>query len=161
MASVCPRPLACSTDYGTLTIDGWSLHTPAWCAWDLSELLSSPAHKGGNVPVERLAGFRARPQLPAETTYSVPLMFSGATDRTGTPHADGSAGLLTNRWALEEHLVTPIRNGTATLAATLTVPGVGVLTADVQPLRLGFELQPGGYARGVLVLQVPTGGFTA
>lgn len=164
MMPSCPVPLDCNDVYGRLVIDGWSLHTGAWCAYDLSDLFRSPAFKGENVPVDGEPGTSARSLLPDETTYSVPMMFSGAVDRTGTPHTDTDGGLLANRQAAVARWVDPIRNGTATLAASLYLPtpagGEVEWSAAVQPL--GFEdwqLLPVGYAEATLAVRVTAGGF--
>jgi len=161
LASLCPLPLDCSETYGRLTIDTWSLHTGAWCAFDLSTLTDSPEFRGENILVERLAGRVARPMLTDETTYTLPMLFSGAEDRTGTPWTSPAGGLLANIRALSDRIVEPLRDTDATLPATLEVPDPDDPDADltyvfdVQPLRIVKELLPGGYARGVLTLRVP------
>ena len=158
MADLCPLPIDCTDTYGTLTIDGWSMHTGAWCAHDLSTLYEGAEMRGENVLVESEPGRAARPGLDDETDYSLPMMFSGAVDREGTAHTEGAAGLMLNRQSFRARLIEPIRNGTASLPATLDVPGQGELTADVQPIRLDWTLLPGGYARAVLLLRIPKPG---
>lgn len=161
----CARPVDCTETYGELTIAGWSLHTGAWCAWDLSPLYSSPEFRLDNVLVETLPGRVARPGLTDETDYSLNLVFSGAVSRTGTPYAHHPGGLLANLRALEAQLVTPIRSGTAALAAELAVPDPDdaeetvVFEFDCQPLRLEWTLLPNAYARAVLELRVPVPEF--
>ena len=162
---LCPDPLNCSTIYGELTIDGWSLHTGAWCAWDLSTLFDDDTPRGDNVLVETEAGRIARPLLGDQRDLDLPMMFSGAVDRTGTVWANPAGGLSANRRAFRGHMIDPIRTGTATLAATLTVADPDdpnedvVLEADVQPLTLRWTLLPGGYARAILRLRIPAGVF--
>lgn len=154
----CPLPLDCSESYGTLVIATVPLQGPAWCAPDLSPLLESPAFRGENPTIERLAGRSARPIIDDETEYSIRLVFSGATDQAGVPHASGPAGLLENRRVFEDTYIRPIREGSATLAAELTVPDGGegdTYEFGIQPLRLTFELQPRSYALGVLRVRVP------
>jgi len=162
--AMCPLPLDCSEVYGELTIDDWSLHGPAWCAHDLSPLYESPELRGENVLVESLAGRIARPMLTDETEYALRMMFSGATDRTGTPYVNAPGGLHANRRAFTERLIDPIRNGTASLAAELVIPDENgdpiTLLFDVQPLRLEWRLLPNAYARAVLELRVPVPEFT-
>ena len=163
MADLCPLPVDCSDTYGELTIDGWSLHTGAWCAHDLSPLFESADHRGENVLVETLPGQQARSLVDDQTDYRLRMMFSGAVDRTGTAHPEGAAGLAANRRAFTNRLIRPIREGTATLPASLVEPdpaGPVTYTADVQPLRLDWTLLPGGYARAVLRLRIPAGAFT-
>jgi hypothetical protein len=161
VADVCPVPLSCSTDYGELVIADTSLHLGAWCAIDLSELYATAERRGENVLVEATAGRVPRPMLDDETDYSVPLAFSGAVDPDDVEHADPVAGLFANRDAFVATFIDPIRAGTATLPATLDVPGGGYpLAADVQPLELEWRLRPGGYAVGVLTLRVPAGRFS-
>jgi hypothetical protein len=157
----CPRPLDCSEVYGTLTIDGESLHRGGWCAFDLSSLYDSPEFRGDNVLVESEEGRVARPVVTDETDYSLPLMFSGAVDPDDAPYLYVAGGLLANREAFTATFVAPIRTGTASLAATLAVPDPydGTPTAftfDVQPLRLvDWQLLPNAYATATLLLRVP------
>ena len=163
-ADFCPRPLDCSEVYGHLQIDGWSLHGPAWCAHDLSALYEAPNLRGDNVLVETLDGRVARPMVTDETDYSLPMMFSGATDRAGVAYTSPAGGLIANRRAFYDRFIDPIRSGTASLAAVLDIPdpasaGTLSLTFDVQPTRLTWALLPGGYARAVLTLRVPVPAF--
>ena len=167
MTDLCAHPLDCSTSYGELTIDGWSLHTGAWCVPDLSPIYESPEFRGDNVLVETEHGRVARPIVTDETDYALRMMFSGAVDRSGTGWTNHAGGVLANRRAFVDHYIAPIRNGTAALPATLVVPDPdtvdGTLTFefDVQPLRLTWNLLPGGYARAVLRLRVPVPDFAA
>lgn len=158
----CPLPLNCGDTYGELTIDGLSLHGPAWCAWDLSPLYDSPEFRGDNILVERLDGKVARPVVTDETDYSLRLMFSGYSDQAGVPWGAPAGGVLANRQAFHDTYVAPIRSGTASLPATLEIPDPDDPNAtitylfDVQPLKLsGWTLLPNAYARGVLELRVP------
>lgn len=157
MAVDCALPLDCSDTYGALTIDGWSLHTGAWCAFDLSALYETADHRSGNVLVESLPGRSARPIVDDETEISLPMMFSGAVDREGTPLPDAAAGLFSNRAAFTARLIDPIRAGVASLPASLAVPDGTTLTGEVQPLRLGWNLLPNGYARATLSIRLPSG----
>ena len=162
----CPLPLDCSDTYGRLTINAASLHTPAWCAFDLSSLYDSPEFRGESVLVERLNGRQARPILSDETVYSLPMKFSGATNSAGISYSSPAGGLLANQRAFTSTSITPIRTGTSTLAATLQVPnpadpeGMLSFTFAAQPLRLfGWTLLPNAYARTVLELRVPVPTF--
>lgn len=161
MASVCPSPLDCSETYGRLTIDDWSLHTGAWCAFDLSTLTDSPAVRGENVLVETLNGRVARSGRPDEAEVDLPVMFSGAVDRTGAPYDVPAGGLLANIVAFVGRFIRPILDDTAALTAVLALPSPTTpettvdYTFDVQPIRLEKELLPGGYARGVLTVRIP------
>ena len=165
MASICPLPLDCSEAYGRLSIDGWTLHNGAWCAWDLGELHDSPATDGTNWYVEDRDGNIPQAVVLAETTYSIPVAFSGAVDRLGVAWANPAGGLFANRRAFEAHYIAPLRNGTASLPAVLQIPdpdtdGAWIdVAVDVQPTRLTWQLHPGGYARGVLTLVVPEQAF--
>lgn len=159
MAEICPLPLDCTDTYGRLEVDGWALQGAAWCAYDLSEIYESPNFRGVNWEVEDRPGTIAQPVLDGEQTYSLPMMFTGAVDRTGTPWGNPAGGLLANRRQFESHFIRPIRTGTASLPAILDVPdpdtaGVWLpAPVSVQPLRLTWRLIPGGYARGVLTLR--------
>lgn len=160
MAVICPRPLDCSQTYGTLTVAGWSLHTPAWCAHDLSPLLASSEVRGPNVPVETQPGQQPRPVVAHETDVSLRMLFSGAVDEAGGAYPNPAGGLDTNRRRFTAALISPIRSGTAALTATLTLPDDGIAGPQVyqfpvQPLRLEWELLPNGYARAVLQTRLP------
>jgi hypothetical protein len=157
----CPVPLDCSDTYGTLAIDGETLHRGAWCAHDLSSLYDSPEFRGGNVLVESEEGRVARPIVTDETDYSLPMMFSGAVDPDDSPYLYVAGGLLANREAFTAAYVTPIRSGTADLPATLSIPDPvdgtpTVWTFDVQPLMLtDWQLLPNAYATATLLLRIP------
>lgn len=159
----CARPLNCSDVYGELVIDGWSLHTGAWCAWDLSPLFESPLAKGENIDVPQIDGRVPRAWRDDETTVTLPMMFSGAVTMAGLAWDDPAGGLLRNLRDAEGRWVRPIRTGTPTLAATLTVPEPDgtdlVLSAAVQPTGLAWQLLPNGYARAALTLTIPSGRF--
>lgn len=163
--TVCARPINCTETYGELSIAGWSLHTGAWCAWDLSPLYSSPEFRLENVLVESDDGRVARPALTDETDYSLNMVFSGAESRLGAAYTHHPGGLLANLRAFEAQLVTPIRTGTASLSAELAVPDPSdagatiTFTFDCQPLRLLWTLLPDAYARAVLELRVPVPEF--
>ena len=165
MAKPCPDPIDCTDTYGRLQIDGWSLQGPAWCAYDLGDLYGSSNFAGDNWVVEDRPGAIAQPLLCAETTYSLPMVFSGAVNREGTPWANPAGGLIANRRSFEDRFITPIRTGTASLAAILDVPdpddpeGWIPLAIDVQPLRLSWQFTPEAYGRGVLTLRVPECGI--
>jgi hypothetical protein len=159
---LCPLPLNCSDTYGELVIDGESLHRGGWCAFDLSSLYDSPEFRGENVLVERLAGRVARPVVTDETDYSLPFMFSGAVDPDGDRYVRPAGGLLANRAAFLAAFVDPVRAGSASLPATLTLPDPHdgddhlVFVLEVQPLRLvDWQLLPGAYATASLLLRIP------
>lgn len=162
MASICPLPLDCSTAYGELTIDGWTLHGPAWCVTSLSDLRNSPSIRLDNIEVEDQPGTIAKSGLDDAEDYSLPIVFSGAVDRTGTEYANPAGGLFANRQALHDRLIAPIRNGTADLPAVLDLPDpddseatIGYV-GDVQPIMLrNWQERPGGYAVAILVVRVP------
>lgn len=165
-AEMCPKPLNCSGVYGDLTIAGWSLHTGAWCAHDLSPLFDSPEFRGDNVLIESEVGRSARTIVTDETEYSLRMMFSGAVDRLGAAYVNPVGGLLANRSAFVGQIIDPIRTATATLTAVLTIPdptdpaATIALEFDCQPIRLtGWTLLPDGYARTVLRLRVPVPTF--
>jgi len=155
----CPLPLDCATTYGALVIADVTLHGPAWCAHNLSSLYNSPAFRDANVLVESEEGTVARPIVDDETDYSLPMMFSGATNQAGAPWVNAAGGLLDNRQEFTDTFCAPIRSGIATLPATLTVPsglgGVTIYTFPCQPLALSnFALLPGAYARAVFELRL-------
>lgn len=139
--------------------DWQTMHRGAWCAADLSELLSSPALRGESKLIRGNDGRTFSRRRPDETTYSVPMVFSGAVDRNGNvkePH-DHEAQLETNRAWFEANIVEP--SWTSALNARLLMPDGNTRTATVM-CTFTWTVKPGHHALAVLSLTIPDAKFS-
>lgn len=149
--------LDCPPCGAELTLAGWSQHTGAWCAVDLSALLSGPETRGESVLVERLDGQVARRRRFDETTYTLPYVFSGAVDRLGDPHVDGlgdpvsaNVGRARNLLAFREQIVTAL-----VIAGSMEYDDGTTFAGTCIAERLEVEVKPGGLALASLRLVIP------
>lgn len=142
--------LDCPPCGAELTLAGWSQHTGAWCAVDLSELLSGPETRGDSILVERLDGRVPRDRKLDETEYVLPYVFSGAVDRLGTPYANADEGRASNLLAFRTQVVTAqVISGEMEWDDGTTYGGSCIAE------RLVVELRPGGLALATLRLIIP------
>lgn len=142
--------LDCPPCGAELTLAGWSMHTGAWCAVDLSGLLSGLEVRGEGVLVERQDGQVPKRRRFDSTDYSLPMVFSGAVDRDGDPHTDADEGLAVNRRAFRGQVVTA-----QVIEAQLAYPDGYVEVADAIATRLEWEVKPGALALATLQLTIP------
>lgn len=142
--------LDCPPCGAELTLAGWDQHTGAWCAVDLSELLSGPDMRGDSVLVEAQDGRSARARRPDETAYTIPMVFSGAVDRTGSAYADADAGRASNLLAYRAQVVTG-----QVIAGSMTYDDGTVESGDCIAEKLTVTLRPGGLALASLRLVIP------
>lgn len=142
--------LDCPPCGAELTLAGWSQHTGAWCAVDLSELLSGPETRGSSVLVERQAGRVPRARLFDETEYALPYVFSGAVDRTGTAYSAADEGRAANLLAFRAQVVTG-----QVIAGSMEWDDGTVQSGSCIAERMEVELQPGGLALASLRLVIP------
>ena len=143
--------LDCPPCGATLELAGWSQHTGAWCAVDLSALLSGADTRGDSVLVERLDGQVGRDRLFDETTYSLPYVFSGAVDRLGDPYGDADEGRAANLLAFRGQVVTA-----KLIDGELTYDDDTVFAGECIAEHLAVEVKPGGLALASLRLVIPT-----
>lgn len=149
------EPIDCGNPYGTLVIDSVSLHTPAWCAVDLSELWWTPEVRGENSLRPHQKGRKANPVRGEETRYSLPMVITGYCDQNGAVFGDFAAGLETNVRYLQTYVALPTNVGDGTREAVWTLPSGMTVTADVQVLGLRGALNPGAIYTPTLELRVP------
>lgn len=144
--------LDCPPAGGTLTLAGWSQHTGAWCAVDLSELLGGPDMRGDSILVESQPGRQARDRVADETTYTLPYVFAGAVDRNGTPYTECSydEGRASNLLAFRGQIVTG-----QVITGSLTHEDGTVVSGDCIAERLRVEVKPHGIALASLRLVIP------
>lgn len=155
---------AIDTVYGTLTINGVSMHTAAWQVLDVRPLYLPRAWRSGSVLIPGAAGRRPYPYRVDEAEFALPMWVTGVYDRTGAAHSNKFTGLQTNLEYLRANVLTPPAAPTAVLSATLLMPDASTRTADVQVL--GIDVAPTAAAnehpevfRAVLHLVIPSGRF--
>ena len=143
--------LDCPPCGAELELAGWSQHTGAWCAVDLSPLLSGADVRGGSWLVEDRHGQHPLPRRFNETTYSLPYVFSGAVDRLGDPYGDADEGRAANLLAFRGQVVTA-----EVITGTLTYDDDTEFSGDCIAEHLQVEVKPGGLALASLRLVIPT-----
>jgi hypothetical protein len=148
------NPASCN---GLLTVNGVSMHTPAWCMVDLGDLWFPAKTRGSNVLIPGAVGRRAYPVRADETTYSLPMLISGVVDQLGGPYPDAMVGLERNLVELAAVFV-PDPN-VATVSASLTMPSGAVRTAEVQIVGVKLGKQVGPVVRAIVEMVVPAGSF--
>lgn len=155
-------PLNCNDCYGSLTINGVSMHTPAWCVTDLSELWGSFEYRGSNRVIPGRRGRKPYVRRPDETRYSFPMVIGGYADQNGDVYYaeyddvysdtyDQECtvmyyqGLEANVSYLQQafHLDDPSDVSESVFDAEFTLPSGSVRTSRVQVLALRGQLHPG------------------
>lgn len=155
---------AIDTVYGTLTINGVSMHTAAWVVNDVRPLYLPNAYRGGNVVIPGASGRRAYPYRVDQASHSLPMWITGVYDRTGAAHSNKYTGLQTNLEYLRANILTPPTAPTATLSASLLMPDATTRTAEVQVLGVetrgvrASQEHPEVFL-AVLELVIPSGRF--
>ncbi len=152
-------PLETST--GTLTINGISLHTYAWCALDLRELYIPSQYRAGNVTIPGANGNRPYRYWIGEATHDIQMRITGLVDQSGTPNADPFLGYQTNLAYLKTNLLTPPVTGT--FAATISLPSASTISANVQVLGLQFQqfdMDARFFQKAALTVRIPAGLFS-
>lgn len=127
---------AIDTVYGTLTINGVSMHTAAWVVNDVRPLYLPNAYRSGSVIIPGASGRRPYPYRVDEAEHVLPMWITGVYDRTGAAHSNKYTGLQTNLEYLRANVLTPPSAPTATLSASLLMPDATTRTADVQVLGI-------------------------
>lgn len=142
-----PGALNCDTCYGQLTIGDVSMHTPAWCLLDLSELWSTPALRGSNRLIPGRQGRKPYRRRLDETQMSLPLLITGYCDSDGRAYStiglDLFQGLEANMAYLQNNVALPPDTADSTRVATLTLPSGNTRMSYVQVLgiRGGLSFQ--------------------
>lgn len=156
MTTTTSEPIKCQTgSYGTLEIDNVSLHTPAWCAVDLSELWGTPEYRGEDVLIPHKTGRRPYLRRKDATRYSLPMMVTGYCDQFGAVNANYDIGLQENVEYLMTYVALPTNTGDGTRTAEWTLPSGTVVTAQIHVLGLRGQLLPGALYRPTLEISVP------
>lgn len=149
-------PLNCESCYGTLTIGEVSLHTPAWCCTDLSDLWNTPPQRGSNRLIPGRQGTKPYKRRLNESHFSLPMIISGFCDQEGVSYFDlglsFEEGLEANVAFLQNNVALPNPDTiNSTREATLTLPSGNVRKSDVNVLGLlAGKLVPGSLLRATL-----------
>lgn len=142
---------------GTLTIDGVSLHRPAFVVVDLTPLWLDGDQRGDDVLLPGAVGVIAEPRRVTVTKRTLPLLIDGEWMPDGTAAPDPWIGFQASIDYLRANLTEPTGVGDGTRTATLTMPNGDVRTGPVHvgPLGLGKFLD--GRGRASLDLSLPQG----
>jgi len=161
-------PLANTGGTGTLTINSLLLNGPAWDIPHLESLWLNTAVRGANRRVSGNPGTRALRRRYDETEHQLAMTVIGHFTPAGVQNTDAVAGMVVNLETLRAALVDPIVTGSATVTATLTVPGAASRTAAVQPDLVVSDIRASNVVGGnakfsictvVLRLTIPLGRF--
>lgn len=149
-------PITCQTGtYGSLSIDNVSLHTPAWCAVDLSDLWGTPDYRGSDVLIPHRVGQKPYMRRKDATQYSLPMIVTGYCDQFGAVNANFDIGLQANVEYLMTYVALPTNVGDGTRTAEWTLPSGTIVTAQIHVLGLRGTLLPGALFRPTLEISVP------
>lgn len=157
----------CTTDSGTLTLGGLSMHTAAWGILDSLRPLYLPVDfRGENDLLPGVAGRQENPVYVDETTHQLRMVIVGHLNPAGVVYPDPDVGLDTNIGLLRAVTDPPV-SSTSTRTASLVLRSGAVVAGPVQPLglRLGEAQRgtdavsglPGIVQRATLVLRIPAG----
>lgn len=155
---------------GTLTIGGISMNRPAWAvlgdetgAGGLLQLVTTASQRGQNRTVPSAAGTIAYRRRLTTTSHELRLLVVGDVDQNGAPVANPQQGLAINLSYLYTNVVAPVASATGTRAATLAIPGLATLTADIHVtglLQTEYHIgQTTSAWVGRLQIEVPAGRF--
>lgn len=148
-------PLNCDLCFGTLTIGAVSMHTPAWCITDLSDLWSSPTLRGANRLIPGRQGRKAYKRRLDENKLQFPMLVTGYCDPEGFPYGDmgmtPDQGLEANIAYLQNNVVLPNDDqADSTREATFTLPSGNTRVSTIQVVSLTGRLAAGALFRGTL-----------
>lgn len=156
---------------GTLTIGGISMNRPAWAilgddtgAGGLLQLITVAEQRGSDRIIPSATGVIAYPRRLTVTPFELRILVAGDVDSTGAPTANAQEGLAVNLNYLYTNVVAPVVSSTGTRAATLSIPGLSALTANIHVIGLRpSEYHLGSSAsvwEGRLQISVPGGRFS-
>jgi len=159
MAGFCANEYGC---LGTLTVDGFSLNTPAWDMYGFQPLWSEVALRGDEVILPTAPGVRSYPSRLDQIDFEMTLYVNGEVDANGVEYPDYWMGLYTNLRTLRANAFGPVTTGRGTRAAVLTLPdGLTTMTADIKfdTLRQVNEIETPSFAVFRTTLTIPAGEF--
>jgi len=144
---------------GELTINGVSMHTPAWAVVDLTVLWMGAQVRGFDRLIPFAPGVIPHRRRMTVTQHSLPMVITGAVDRLGVAWPDPWEGLEANIDYLRAFVVDPTNATDGTLPATLDMPSGASRTADIHVLRLSLGVVQSGLMRATLDISIPEGAF--
>lgn len=162
-----PGALNPDTGFGSLTVNGQSMFTSAWCISDMSAILDDAVLRGLDRLVPSAVGVLPQRRRRTVTRKDFPMFITGRFNSAGIEYGpdktDWERGLVTNCLALLAALGIgeDAPAGVAgTVNAVWALPGGGSKSAAVHVLS-PFKLVNHLYlAQGVLSLEIPAGKFS-
>jgi hypothetical protein len=161
----------CATETGELTIDGTSMHCPAWNVTDLLDLWMPAAVRGTDRIMPGSPGVRAKPRRATVTRRSLPIAVCGEVGPDGSPISDYMAGLESNIDQLRADVIDPTGVGDGTRLAVIVMPSGNSRSRriHIEGLTLGrhmegvnqFTGQQGYVMLATLEISIPRGSFVA
>lgn len=145
--------VACPDCMGTLDVDSIPFsNAPAWCAYTLDDLWSTPPARGTNVILPGVAGRVARRFHDDEHAVSLPMVFGGDYDVDGLPTADRQEGLQANLEYFHDAVIASPGTVGDVRTAEFVKPDGTVLTEPVQ-VR-GWQVQFRGAPSAFVVVRL-------
>lgn len=149
------RALALTLDSILLDrVGDWSWHHNR----SLLRLLADVATRGENTLIDGVAGEDPNVVRTAQVVYDLELLVFGAIDHDGDPHPNQTEGLAANLIYLREQIGRP--PSSATVSASLAVPGGGTYTTSAQVLNWQLARDDGVALVIAYDLRVPSGVWT-
>lgn len=169
-------PLQNITLEGTLTIGGVSMAN-AFGAWGvvgdengrggLLHLWAGFSVRGEDRLLPSATGVIAYPRRMTATRHDLNLLIVGDVDgQTGATATDAVETLADNIEYLRANVIAPVASSSGTRAATLTVPGQSLRSADIHVLGLVIQRYmlmascQGSIAITTLQISIPEGRFS-
>lgn len=152
-------PLNWRTDTGALTINGVSMHTPAWNVLDCLPLWLRGGVLGENATMPGANGTRALWYRRDEARHSLEMAITGFYDWTGAPYADSWAGLQTNLDYLSANVAEPPTPPTPSVSASLVMPDGSTRNAQIQVVALTVVEHYNVATAALLDIVIPAGRF--
>lgn len=148
--------VGCTTENGTLYVEGEIMHRPAFTVMDVSPLWQGPDQRGTNLMIPGRPGTIAMPKRAAETMVSLRMLLDGRRTVGGGAKSNYSDGLFDiTMWlrALTAPTPTP-RN--LTLYAPDGITSIG----GTGQLRFTLGDRVGPLQRALLEITLPEGYLT-
>lgn len=133
----------------TGTIATISMSNPAWAWTNPRVLLNPPPRRGSNVTIGRADGDLPRVRRGAALEVSLQMLFVGDVNKSGTPYADATEGLIDNLDEFTSSVYDATPGTDNCVAISVTPPGGGARTGRCQ--LIGFEWGDADTAMGLMM----------
>lgn len=151
--------VACTQQYGQITISGVVMHRPAFAITNPEVLWVGPDQRGDDLPIPGRPYALAEPRRGDVTKHTFRVIMDGrfapnGSLATGT-HVDGLYAILAY---LRTYVTNPTYTGDGTRLLSITAPsggGGGSAQCHVSPMRLGGSGGP--IMRATLEVSFPDG----